>query len=166
MKVSDFQEYLRSVAKLIATKTPAKELTDAADALEAFGTYSMADFGKFLAAVEAKYAETKQLPDLTEKAPPKPRAARTATPKAPELTADDVVAAVEGVKVRVRTDTALTKDAVAAELQKFATMKKAELESAVQRLGLKAKFRNREAAVAALVNLAIGTQAGVERSDV
>jgi hypothetical protein len=166
MKVSDFQKYLRTVADLIATKTPAKELTEAADALEPFGTYTMADFGKFLKAVEAKYGEAKALPDLTAKQSPAPRAARAATPREPELKAADLIAAVNDVKVRVRTDGTITKEQVATELKKFAGMKKPEVESAVQALGLKAKFRNREAAVAALVNLAIGAQAGVERSDV
>ena len=60
MKVGDFQKCLRALAELISTKTPAKELTEAADALTPFAAHTMAEFAAFLKLAEAKYRETGQ----------------------------------------------------------------------------------------------------------
>jgi hypothetical protein len=166
MKVADFQKCLRSLAELISTKTPAKELTEAADALTPFANFKMDAFAEFLRRVEAKYGETGELPDGR---PPKPapvsRPKKEPTTKAPVPTVDALLSAVGSLKVRLRTDLSLSKDGVAAELSRFEKLKQAELFEAVKSLGMQAKPKSRADALSMIVNHTVSTQGGVERSD-
>src|SRR5580692_9110632 len=115
MKVGDFQKCLRSLAELISTKTPAKELTEAADALTPFAGHTMEQFATFLKLAEAKYRETGQLPDGRAMPAPKPK--KESASKALTPTVADLLSAVATLKVRLRTDQTLTKEGVAIELK-------------------------------------------------
>ena len=165
MKVADFQKYLRALADAIATKAPAAELTAAADALEPFAAAKMTEFAVFLQAAAAKYGETGQLPDgKPAKAPPKPRAPKAATTKAPKPTADDLVAAVDALKVRLRTDREFNRAGVEAELQRFNALTIAELLTAAQRLGLRSKPKKKGEVQDLIITYTLAAQSGIERS--
>jgi hypothetical protein len=164
MKVSDFQKCLRALAEVISTKGPAKELTEAADSLAPFAHYKMEAFAEFLRRVEAKYAETGELPD--GKLPrPAPRPKAEPVPKAPAPTVEDLLAAVASLKVRLRTDQTLNKEGVAAELRRFEKLKQTDLFAGVKRLGMQTKPSNKSEAIAMIVNYTVAVQGGVERSD-
>jgi hypothetical protein len=166
MKVADFQKCLRAIAELIATKSPAKELTQAADALTPFAHYRMEAFAEFLKRVEAKYGETGELPDgKAAKPAPGPKVKREPTARVPAPTVDELLSAVETLKVRLRTDHSLTKDGVAAELTRFEKLKQAELFAGVKRLGMQTKPANKGEAFTMIVNHTVSAQGGVERSD-
>lgn len=93
--------------------------------------------------VEAKYGESRELPD--GKPPPAPKVAKEKQPKkpkAPAPTVDELLTTVAAIKVKIRTDQTLTKDGVAAELARFKKFSQAELFGAVQTLGIQAKQKN------------------------
>jgi hypothetical protein len=169
MKVGDFQKCLRALAELISTKTPAKELTEAADALTPFADRTMEQFATFLKLAEVKYRETGQLPDgkpLPQPKPKKePKPMMELAPRAPAPTLDGLVAAVAALKVRLRTDQTLTKEGVAAELKRFEKLSKDDCLAAVKQLGMQAKPKTRGDALAAIVSYTVSVQSGVERAD-
>lgn len=166
MKVSDFQKYLRALADAISAKAPARELTDAANALTPFAHHKMEEFAAFLKLAEQKYSETGELPDGNP-----PKVTRTKMPKAPAApklpppTVDELVAAVDSLKVRLRTDSTLGADGVVAELKGFDVMSKDNIILAVERLGMKTKPGSKAKAMAMIVNHTIAAQSGFERSD-
>ncbi|MBN9119051.1 MAG: hypothetical protein J0I06_07810 [Planctomycetes bacterium] len=165
MKVADFQKCLRAIGELISTKTPARELTEAADALTPFAAYTMGQFAEFLKAVEAKYGENRELPNANPARPAAPRPQKAKAPKPPAPTVDELLTAVAALKVRLRTDQSLTKDGVATELTRFRKLSQAELFGAVRTLGIQAKQKNMTEAFNTIVNNTISAQGGVERSD-
>lgn len=166
MKVSDFQKCLRALAEVISTKTPAKELTDAADALGPFAEYQMEKFAEFLKLAEAKYRETGELPDGKPPKPaPVPKPKKEPVPKEPAPTVEELLSTVESLKVRLRTDLTLTKEGVAVNLQRFQKLKKPELYLGVQKLGMQSKPKDKGDAFSMIVNHTISAQGGVERSD-
>ena len=167
MKVGDFQKCLRALAELISTETPAKELTEAADALTPFAARTMAEFAAFLKLAEAKYRETGQLPD--GKPPPTPKEPKEKKPppvsKSSAPTLEELMSAVAVLKVRLRTDRTLTKDGVAAELKRFEKLSKDDLLAAVKQFGMQAKPKTKGGALTMIVNHTVSVQAGVERAD-
>jgi hypothetical protein len=169
MKVGDFQKCLRALAELISTKTPAKELVEAADALTPFADRTMEQFAVFLKLAETKYRETGQLPDgkpaPAPKPPKEPKARTVKVPKSPAPTTEELLAEVATLKVRLRTDQSLTKAGVEAALKHFADLKKPELDAAVKRLGMRSKPSSKGEALKMIVNHTIEAQGGIDRSD-
>ncbi|OWK35566.1 hypothetical protein [Fimbriiglobus ruber] len=163
MKVGDFQKYLRALAEVIATKAPAKELTDAADSLAPFAAHTMQQFATFLKLAESKYRETGQLPD--GKTPPAPKPKKELASKAPAPTLGELVSTVAALKVRLKTDHSLTKEGVAAELNRFEKLSKNDLLAAVKQLGMQSTPKTKVDALAKIVNYTLAVQAGVERAD-
>jgi ABC-type transporter Mla subunit MlaD len=156
VKVSDFQQLLRSVAAAVASaKGASKELIEAADALAPFGHHSIADFAAFLKLAETTYRETGQLP-----APAKPKAA--SQPKAAaKVTADQLQATIASIRDRVANRHPLTREGVKEELAKFEALPKPALQDAVARIGYASKLKTKRDAIDLIVErLLAGTIAG------
>jgi hypothetical protein len=155
--VGDLQKYLRSLADAIgAAKGPAKELDEAVRALGPFAKYKMADFARFLAAVEDKYGQTGELPD--GKPPPKP--------KPEKVTADQLALAIADIKARLARREAVDRVTVTSELAKFEALKKPELERVVKEMGYQNKPKTKPDALAAITDRLLAGATAAARADV
>lgn len=161
--VGDFQKYLRALADAVNAKTPAKELTDAADALAPFAGYKMEQFAKFLAAAEAKYGATGELPDPTPKKEPTP----PKQPKPPRLTASDLSAKIVDVKRRLESREPLDRAALEAELKPFeALSEKAIKDVMVGGLKFPRQVKPKPKALEAIVNHILAPHTASDRAGV
>lgn len=161
MKVSDFQKYLRALAEVVATKAPSTELLQAADALTPFAAYKMEEFGKFLLLTEEEYGTTGKLPKAAPlPPPPKPRA-----PNKQNLSLEQLLEAVDSLKIRLRTDHNLDRKAVEAELEPFGKLTAAVLAEALQRLGMKDLKGTKTVLMTKILSHTLSVQSGVERSE-
>lgn len=145
MTVGDLQQYLRALAvALEATKGPAKDVTEAADALTPFGAYPMSSFGAFLRAVEQKYAESKTLPDVPQPKEKKAAAARkTAGPKPETKTVAELKVVINQLRGELASEAPPDRSTVEARLQLFETLPALELTEIVKSMGYTKNPKNR-----------------------
>lgn len=141
MTVGDLQLYLRALAvALEATKGPAKDVAEAADALAPFAAYPVSSFGVFLRAVEQKYAESKTLPDVPQPKEKKVAASRkTAGPKPDVKTVAELKIVIDQLRGELASTAPPDRGAVEARLAPFEALKAPELAEVVKSLGYSKK---------------------------
>ncbi len=162
MTVGDLQKYLRSLADAIgaATKSPAKDLLDAADRLAPFAGQEMAAFADFLRIAD-DYRTTGKLPEPATK--PKPAGPASKPAKA---SPGDVVALVASLRDRILSDPALIREGVDRELRSFEKrLSKPQWIEAVKAVGFAKKPGTISEAIQTLVNHVVARKAGVDRAD-
>jgi hypothetical protein len=121
----------------------------------------MEAFGQFLAAVEAKYGATGELPD--GKPPVQPKPAKVTVEK---VTPEQLGSAIQDIKGRLARNEPVDRAAVTHELAKFEGLKAPDLERVVKDLGSKSKPKSKAAAITAIVDRLLAAPTAAARSDV
>lgn len=156
MKLADFQKYLRALADAVAaSKGASKDLNEAANALSPFAHHTMAEFAEFLRLAEVTYRETGGLPISPVR-----------QPKKEQVTAEQLNAAIRGIRERIEQREPLTRAGVAAELSKFESLPKGTLDAILQDMGYRTKAKTKKVVVELIADrLLAGSIAGA-RSEI
>jgi hypothetical protein len=167
MKLSGFQKYLRALADAIGgDKSPAKDLSRAADALIPFADSTMDEFARFLELAAEKYKATGDLPDggkqtTTTKAV-RPRAARKRKPGDP--TPAQFAARIEELKAALDRGEQFTRDQVASDLAKYKeSLTQVEIDSVISGLKFSIKYRTKGPAMEAIVTHILAARSATDR---